>query len=502
MHYQHMLRATAGRRCAAILFVALALPVALTACIGKAAAPAPRPLPTDGRPNIVFVLTDDLSMNLLPYLPHVQALAQQGTSFSNYFVVDSLCCPSRAAIFTGQYPHNDGVFSNHGPDGGYAAYNLNHNPDKSFGVALKKAGYYTGFMGKYLNEYQPFDRPAAGWDTWDVAGNGYFEYGYQLNENGQIHDYGHSPDDYLTNVLAGKAVNFIHQAQFTGKPFALEVATFAPHKPSIPARIDANTLPSLVVPKSPAFGVKSTNAPAWLAHLPGLSAKDIAGIDEQYRQRVESVLAVDRMIGQLERALAATNRLSNTYIVFSSDNGYHMGEHDLMPGKQTAFSSDIRVPLIVAGPGVAAGRTVDAMTSSIDLAPTFLQIGEAAPTDEPDGVSLLDLWQGAPAPADWQRAILVEHRGPVDGSADPDVQSHRSGDPPSYEAMRTRTALYVEYETGEREYYDLATDPYELANVYGSLSAARQVALHQLLASLATCHGAAECQRAATPAGL
>jgi arylsulfatase A-like enzyme len=173
-----------------------------------------------------------------------------------------------------------------------------------------------------------------------------------------------------------------------------------------------------------------------------------------------------------------------------------------MPGKQTAFDTDIRVPLVVSGPGVAPGRTVDALTSSIDLAPTFLQIAHAQPTDVQDGVGLLKLWHGERAPADWQRAILIEHHGPVDSSVDPDAQSFRSGRPPSYEAMRTASALYVEYITGQREYYDLTNDPYELHNIYGSLSASQQRSLHDRLASLANCRGASECQRAATPAGL
>ena len=493
---------TAGRRYVAVLCAGLVLPVALTACIGKAAPSAPVPLSTDGRPNIVFVLTDDLSLDLLQYMPHVRALEQEGTSFSNYYVVDSLCCPSRAAIFTGQYPHNDGVWTNRPPAGGYEAYNENDDQDKSFAVALKKAGYYTGFMGKYLNGYQPTNRPAPGWDQWDGAGLAYSEYNYQLNDNGDLETYGHSPDDYLTNVLAGKAVNFIHRSQFTGKPFALEVATFAPHVPATPAPVDSQSFPSLVAPRSPAFGVPSTDAPAWLAGLPSLSSTDIEAIDEQYRLRAESVLAVDRMIGQIERALEVTDNLSNTYIVFSSDNGFHMGEHDLMPGKQTAFDTDIRVPLVVAGPGVAANRTVDAMTSSIDLAPTFLQIAQAQPTAEQDGVGLLDIWHGERAPANWQRTVLIEHHGPADSSVDPDAQSYRSGRPPNYEAMRTENALYVEYITGQREYYDLTTDPDELHNVFGSLSAKQRLGLHQKLASLSVCHGAAESQSAATPAGL
>jgi len=485
------------RRVLAAVAAALALPVVLTACIGGAAPPKPRAIPTDGRPNIVFVLTDDLSMNLLPYMPHVQALARAGTSFENYYVVDSLCCPSRAAIFTGLYPHDDGVFTNSGTDGGYPAYNRNGDPSRSFAVALHNAGYYTGFMGKYLNQYRPNYKSALGWDVWDAAGDGYHEYDYDLNQNNTVQHFGHAPSDYLTDVLASRAVGFIQHAQFTGKPFALEVATFAPHRPSVPAPADVNSFPTANAPRTPAFGVRPLNAPRWLNGLRPLSGDDIQRIDNAFRRRVESVQAVDRMIGQLERALAATGQLKNTYIVFSSDNGYHMGEHNMMPGKQTAFDTDIRVPLIVYGPGVPADHSVDAMTSSIDLAPTFLAIGHAEPVALQDGVSLLDLWHGAPAPTDWQKAVLIEHHGPLEFLSDPDFQGRRSGDPPSYEAMRTADFIYVEYATGEHEYYDLANDPYENNNSYASLSPQRQLELHVMLARLENCHGASDCQRAA-----
>jgi arylsulfatase A-like enzyme len=496
-----MLKGRAGRRWIAALFTALALPVALTACIGKAAPPPPKAVPTDGRPNIVFILTDDLSMNLVPYMPHVRALAQAGTSFSNYYVVDSLCCPSRAAIFTGLYPHNDGVFTNHGTDGGYSAYNTNKDAQKSFAVGLHNAGYFTGFMGKYLNGYQPNYPAARGWDVWDVAGDAYWEYHYALNENGTEQVYGRAPSDYLTNVLANKAVGFIHQAQYTGKPFALEVATFAPHRPAVPAPMDVNSYPTLTAPRSPAFGVHPLHSPDWLQKIPPLSTKDIANIDESFRLRVESVQAVDRMVGQVERALAATGQLDNTYIVFSSDNGFHLGEHDLRPGKQTAFDTDIRVPLVVYGPHVPGDHTVDAMTSSIDLAPTFLAIGHAQPTAEQDGTSMLSLWHGQPAPRDWQHAVLIEHHGPEKFLQDPDFQGVRSGDPPSYEAIRTENFLYVEYKTGEHEYYDLVHDPYENNNIYGLLSKQRQQQLHEALQRLSLCRGA-ECQQAAAPAVL
>ncbi|HKC29565.1 MAG TPA: sulfatase [Jatrophihabitans sp.] len=453
------------------------------------------------RPNIVFILTDDLSMNLLPYMPHVQALARTGVTFNNYFVVDSLCCPSRSAIFTGQYPHNNGVFRNTGADGGYHAYNRLGNEPKTFAIPIRTAGYRTGFMGKYLNGYAPTDRRAPGWSTWDGIGNGYPEYNYTINENGKQVRYGDSPKDYLNNVLGAKASQFIQNARNAGKPFALEVGTFTPHKPWIPAPHDVGTFPTLQVPRGPAFDRLPNNAPRWLRGFPPLSASDIRANDQVFRLRVEAVQSVDRMIGQLQQVLAKTQELRNTYFVFSSDNGFHIGEYRLMPGKTTAFDTDIKVPLIVAGPGIPAGQTVNSIATSIDLSSTFTQMVGTKPNDAVDGVSLLPLMRGAKAPANWQQAVLIEHHGPVLNEKDPDVQQSRAGNPPSYEAVRTATFLYVEYQTGDREYYDLVHDPNELNNLAGLLPALRQQQLHKLLAGLEACHGAPACQAAAASAG-
>jgi arylsulfatase A-like enzyme len=493
---------TRSRRTPSVLqFVVLACGLLVAACSasgpGRPQQSTPPPPPAGTVPNIVFVLTDDLSTNLLRYMPNVAALAKQGTSFTNYFVVDSLCCPSRSAIFTGQFPHNNGVFTNHGRDGGYHAYNDHGDPQKSFAVALHHSGYRTGMMGKYLNQYLPEDRQPIGWDEWDVAGNGYGEFDYQLNENGDLHRYGHRQSDYLTDVLSAKAARFVDGAVSRKRPFALEVATFAPHLPATPAPRDARGFPHLTAPRSRAFDRTPTAAPRWLAAMPPLSPLDQRHIDEMFRQRVRSVQAVDAMVGALRRQLQAKGLADNTYFVFSSDNGFHMGEHRLLPGKQTAFDTDIRVPLIVAGPGVPAGRTVTAMTSSIDLAPTFEDLAGAQPTGLRDGRSLVPLLHGQGPPADWQQAVLVEHHGPTVGPGDPDVQPRRAGDPPSYEAIRTATSLYVEYATGEREYYDLRTDPAELHNLVPTVSARRLAPFQQALHRLETCRGAGACGSAA-----
>lgn len=472
--------------------------VGLSAC-SNTIHPRPRPVPpSDGRPNIIFVLTDDLSTNLVQYMPHVQALLHEGTAFRNYFVVDSLCCPSRSAIFTGEYPHNDGVYTNHGPDGGYGAYNRFGNPDKSFAVALQRAGYNTGFMGKYLNGYEPSDSAPPGWDTWIGAGDAYAEYNYSLNENGDVHHYGFEPKDYLTDVLAHKAEGFISASRYLGKPFALEVGTFAPHRPWVPARRDVGTYPNLRAPRGPSFNRHPTDAPGWLSIVPPLEANNIRYIDRSFRRRVEAVQAIDRLIGRIEMKLTRDHLLKNTYFVFSSDNGFHMGEHGLRAGKQTAYDTDIRVPLVITGPGVRAGGTVDAIASSIDLAPTFLDMAGTKSTGQPDGVSLLPLLLGQSPPDDWQRAALIEHRDATVSRQGPDRQSVYEGLPPTYEAVRTAGWLYVEYSTGAREYYDLTNDPLELHNLAGGLSPSRLAELHRTLDALATCKGADECQRAAS----
>ncbi|MDP9219973.1 MAG: sulfatase, partial [Actinomycetota bacterium] len=378
-----------------------------------------KPSPRAAKPNIVFVLTDDLAMNLLQYMPHVQAMQLAGSTFLHYYVVDSLCCPSRSAIFTGEYPHDDGVFTNTGEDGGYGAFNKYGNRPRTFAVALKKAGYRTGLMGKYLNGYNPSDPVPPGWDRWDVAGDGYKEFNYALNENGKVRKYGKAPQDYLTDVLSRKAVSFIDSSADVGKPFMLEVSTFTPHRPNVAAPRDLHRFPGLKAPRTPAYDALPANAPAWLQRIPPLTAHDRDDMDREYRRRAQSVLAIDEMIGRIQQELSAKGLAKNTYLVFSSDNGFHMGDHRLRAGKQTAFDTDIRVPLIVTGPGVAAGRAIGQMTSSVDLAPTFEAIAGAPIATRVDGVDLQPLWHGYP-PVDWREAVLVEHHGPDMANSDPD----------------------------------------------------------------------------------
>jgi N-acetylglucosamine-6-sulfatase len=455
--------------------------------------------PGPGHPNIVFILTDDLSMNLLPYMPQVQALQRNGMTFNNYFVSDSLCCPSRSSIFTGEFPHNTGVYTNAGPYGGLRAFYNHGDENRTFNIALQNAGYRTAMMGKYINGYLQGTRRAyiantgvpPGWSEWDVAGWGYREFDYKLNIDGAIHYFGHARRDYLTDVIARRGVRFINRSAAMGRPFFLELATFAPHTPYVPAPRDAHLFGGLMAPRPPSFDVLPADPPSWLAGHPPLTLHQIQRIDDVFRRRVQAVQAVNDMIAQVRAALQADGLANNTYIVFSSDNGLHTGEYRLTPGKLTAFDTDIHVPLVVTGPGVPVATSSDAMTENVDLAATFTQMGRTS-MNTADGRSLLPLMHGE-LPGDWRNAILVEHHGPKPDRNDPDRQDRSSGNPPSYEAMRTPRFLYVEYDNGQREFYDLQTDPFELDNLAAGLSAPQRQTLHSDLALLEQCHGESAC---------
>jgi N-acetylglucosamine-6-sulfatase len=465
------------------------------------------------QPNIVFVLTDDLTSDLLPYMPNVRRLARRGTSFSNYFVTDSLCCPSRASILTGEYPHDTGIFRNSGPDGGFLAFRALGLEQDTYATNLQSVGYRTALMGKYLNQYTPtrIRTPLGGpyvppgWTDWSVAGNGYQGYGYRLARTVRVVRHGFRPQDYLTNVIAQQGLGFVDEAVAEGAPFMLNLWTFAPHAPAVPAPRDAHRFNGLTAPRDASFDeADMSDKPAWLRDHAPLGDQQLAAIDEAFRDRVRTVQAVDRMVGRLQRRLRALGVARDTYIVFSSDNGYHLGQHRLTPGKLTAYDTDVRVPLIVTGPGVPAGRTVDALTQNTDLCPTFAELAGAPAPPRADGHSLVPLLHPGSdvgTASHWRDAVLIEHHGNVGAAGDPDAPPAGSGNPPSYEALRSKDALYAEYADGERELYDLAADPLELSNLAGEAPPALIAKLSAQLAAMASCHGPAACWAAGHVSG-
>src|SRR5205807_1917255 len=220
---------------------------------------------------------------------------------------------------------------------------------------------------------------------------------------------GSKPADYLTDVLANRATRFIDGAAAVHEPFAIEIATFAPHAPFTPAPRNRGDFPGLTEPRDTSFNRANFNPPLWLGLRLPLKPQQIRTIDRHFRARAQAVEAVDKLLGEVEATLVRRGLANNTYIVFSSDNGYHMGQHRLLPGKQTAFDTDIRVPLIVAGPRVPHDRVESQVVQNVDLYPTFLELAGVVPRSSVDGHSIVPLLHPAPGrhPLLWRTAALI-----------------------------------------------------------------------------------------------
>jgi N-acetylglucosamine-6-sulfatase len=451
------------------------------------------------KPNFVVIVTDDLERNLYfdaSRFPKFDSLlVDQGTRFSNFFVTDSLCCPSRASILRGQYVHNHDVRSNRPPLGGFEKFHANGDEQSTIATWLHDAGYRTGLLGKYLNGYpnsveRTFVPP--GWDAWasPIGAGGYSGYDYRLNDNGTLVRYGASPQDYMTDVLARKSGEFIQQSG--DKPFFLYVAPFVPHAPATPAPRHAEAFPGVQAPRTASFNQSDLSAePQWLQARPLLGDRQIASIDDLYRKQLQSMLAVDDLIEHVVDTLRQTGELDDTYIVFTADNGFHLGQHRLPQGKITAFDEDIRVPLVVRGPKVPAGKQADALAANIDLAPTLAKLAGAKTPSFVDGRSLEPVLHGKSPGSRAREAVLIEHFAPGDGGG----SGRRVSLPPTYAAVRTARYTYVEYVTGERQLYDRRNDPDELHNIVATADPKLVEKLAKEVASLRDCKGVG-CRRA------
>jgi arylsulfatase A-like enzyme len=370
-------------------------------------------------PNIVFILTDDQRLEDIQHMPILQRLlVGQGMIFDNYFSNVSLCCPSRTSILRGQFAHNTGVLTNNDPNGGFGTAHRLGLEDSTIATWLHAAGYRTALIGKYLNHYPGNLGPnyvPPGWDYWASAsaGNAYGEYNYTLNENGKSVHYGHKPEDYGTDVYAHKAIDFIKTATRDKTPFFVYLAVYAPHGPATPAPRHEGLFADAKIVRSAAFNEADVSTkPEYIQNLPLMPESAIQSADAYYRKRLCSLQAVDEAIGSLYQTLSDTKQLDNTYIVFAADNGFHLGEHRMRRGKQTAYETDIHLPLIVRGPGIKGGARADQLAGNIDLAPTFADLAGARAPDFVDGRSLVPILKGSNAnlkDLKWRNTFLVEH---------------------------------------------------------------------------------------------
>lgn len=447
-------------------------------------------------PNVVMIMVDDMNVSALAYMPNVRSLlATPGTSFDNSVVSYSLCCPSRSTFLTGQYAHNHGVLGNTPPDGGFAKL----RGAETLPVWLGRAGYATAHIGKFLNGYgtvNPTQIP-PGWAEWygSVDPSTYSMWGYTLNENGTLRTYGspsvEDPALYQTDVYANKAIDYINRKAPAAQPFFLSLAPLAPHGERAVTGVDLSQrnprpaprhrgdLDSVTVPKPPSYDEADvSDKPAAIRNRPRISATAEHQIEVRLKGRLESLLAVDEAVARIVSTLQARGELANTAIVFTSDNGWMQGEHRVTSGKVVPYEESLRVPLIIRGPGLPAGKRVTTIAANIDLAPTILDIADATPGLTVDGRSLLPI---ASDPGSFPRGIVVE-TGPRQSGA-------------WYAGLRSPRWAYIEHSTGERELYDLQVDRDQLTSFHNDprYAAARQ-ALASQLATLRTCTGSA-CQQ-------
>lgn len=472
------------------------------------------PSKTGERPNIVFILTDDQAADTLIHMPKAQELlVDQGVQMTNFFVNVPLCCPSRATILLGQYSHNSGIITNGGSTGGFRTFYKKGLEKKTIAAGLWVSGYKTVLLGKYLNGYpggaikRTYIPP--GWDEWysPVVGDPYSNYDYKLNENGEIVKYRHDPEDYLTDVLREKAIDFILRHTDNDQPFFMYLAVYAPHGPAIPAPRHEHLFTDLAAPPDPSYNEEDvSDKPSYIREREPLTPEAQEEIDGYYRTRIQSLQAVDEMIAKIVETLRETGKLDNTYIFYTSDNGVHLGHHRLEAGKHTPYSVDIRVPMIVRGPGIPAGEIREQIAGNVDLAPTFAEIAETSYPNSCDGRSLLQVLRGDILGVNWRDGYLIqqwiektgEPKGPAGDTTleppDPTEIPIASGLKPAlppFEGLQTAEFKYVEYETGELEFYDLRADPYELNNLAGGLDPKFQKQLSTWLRNLSSCAGAA-----------
>ncbi|KAM0547520.1 hypothetical protein ACHAPJ_010393 [Fusarium lateritium] len=358
------------------------------------------------RPNILFILTDDqdLHMESVEHMSHLKNLiVDKGTTYSQHYCTVALCCPSRATLWTGKAAHNHNVTNVSPPHGGYPKVVKEGVNDNNLFVWMQEAGYNTYYTGKLWNFHtvdnynQPF---AKGFNGSDFLLD---PYTYQY-WNGKISHNGEEPislaGQYSTDVIAERAVSWLGEALEADQPFFLTVSPIAPHSnwvidverdlsyleepKSAPRHQDL--FKDYVIPRDPSFNAAIHGAVGWIKDLPELNGTKVLYNDHYQRQRLRALQAVDEMLLQLVNELEAAGQLDNTYIFYTTDNGYHISQHRMNPGKECGYDTDIHIPFFVRGPGVPSGGSIDAVTTHTDVAATILKI--AGVEKDSDGSSI------------------------------------------------------------------------------------------------------------------
>ncbi|XP_070558489.1 N-acetylglucosamine-6-sulfatase-like isoform X2 [Ptychodera flava] len=471
------------------------------------------------QPNIVFILTDDQDVvlgGLTPMTKTKKLLGDAGLTFSNMFTTSPLCCPSRSSILTGNYVHNHGALNN-SISGNCSSPAWQDGAEKNtFITYVKQMGYSTFFAGKYLNQYGDklaggVEHIPPGWDWWIGLVHNSVYYDYTLSVNGTAEKHGKDyKTDYLTDLLSRKAQDFL-TLQNENNPFFMMISTPACHAPFDSAPQYVKNFTNKKAPRTPSYN-KHGSDKHWLVRsqkTPMLNVS-VQDTDDIFRKRWRTLLSVDDLVEGVVNTLQDKKLLDNTYIVFSSDNGYHLGQFSMPRDKRQLYEFDIRVPLIVRGPNVPAGKICDEPVLNIDLAPTFVELSGHEVPSNVDGRSLLTLLHPNTTfkSSKWRQDFLVEHNGEYkpDGihgcNNTEDLGACHSLDCTCEDAKNntyscTRTLndttklMYCEFNDDESfvELYDLAKDPDQLTNIVHQVPEYIIEQQNQRLIMLSICKG-------------
>jgi N-acetylglucosamine-6-sulfatase len=462
-------------------------------------------------PNIVLLMTDDQRYDDMGPLRKTRRLiGRAGVAFTRSFVSYPVCCPSRATFFTGQYAHNNGVKCLYEVcGGGYTAL----RQKEYLPVWLERAGYTTAHMGKFLNGYGKDRQPDVprGWTEWYglIDHSTYRMWGYDMFENGRRRTYGNARREvrrfYQTDVLGDKAVRFIKRHGRDDAPFFLSVGFLAPHHESghtqqitgklvRPAPRHRGRYAHAGMRKPPNYNEQDLSDKPWFIEKWNrkLTPKREAAILKRMRERYESLLAVDDAVEEILGELRRTGELDNTYVIFTSDHGYMQGEHRIPQGKMMPYDPSTQVPLLIRGPGIPSGRRTKALVGNIDMAPSILQAARARAGLAMDGRSFLPFARNPRLRS--LRPLLHETTGQGAGGRTNTREGGARGQQPrvpAWRAVRTTRWLYVDYQGGQRELYDLRHDPHQLNSVASNPDLrTRTRTLRRILGDLSRCKGA------------